>query len=275
MGLTLTATQTTAKNVLANPNAWTLLVEISIYGIKSLGYGAGAGTFYLGETITGGTSGATGRLIYDGATPMYLYGVTGTYVNAETITGSISGATRAVVGTQADYDRTLRYAQDKKDVQWPTGVHDYTATSMELEYVSKYIDGSWQDVVLRIFNDATLNKYVEDCLGLEGAIVTLRLVYSGNLSEAAVTEEAFIIRSCSIPSAEWIQFGLGQEKPLTLAFPNARYESEPCRHQFKNATSCQYAGAVAACSRTLATCIVLANEEHFGAYPGIPGGVFK
>jgi hypothetical protein len=146
---------------------------------------------------------------------------------------------------------------------------------MELEYVSKYIDGSWTDVVLRIFNDATLNKYVEDCMGLEGEAVTIRLVYSGNLAEAAAVTETFVIRSCSIPNAEWIQFGLGQEKPLTLAFPNSRYESEPCRHQFKDATSCQYAGAVAACSRSLATCIALANEEHFGAYPGIPGGAFK
>lgn len=275
MGLTLTSTQIIGKNTLANPASWLLLVEFNITGIKYLGYGAGAGTFSLGEMITGGTSGARGRLIYDGATPMYLYGVTGTYVNGETITGSISGATRAVVGTQSDYDRTLRYAQDKADVEWVTGGDTWTATSMELEYVSKYIDGSWTDVVLRIFNDATLNKYVEDCLGLEGESVTLRLVYSGNLTEAAAVTETFVIRSCSIPNAEWIQFGLGQEKPLTLAFPNSRYESEPCRHKFKNATSCQYAGAVAACSRSLATCIVLANEEHFGAYPAIPGGVFK
>ena len=275
MGLTLTAAQSTGKNVLANPNAWILLVHFDINGVVSLPYDNGVGTFYLGEIITGGTSKSTGRIITDGATPMLLYDVTGTFVNNETMTGSISGATALVNGAPSASAVDLYYAQEKADVTWVTGGQVWTATSMELEYVSKFIDGSWQDVVLRIFSDATLNKYVEDCRGLEGEAVTLRLVYSGNLAEVAVTTESFVIRSCSQPSAEWIQFGLGQEKPLTLAFPNSRYESEPCRHKFKNATSCQYAGAVAACSRTLATCIVLANEEHFGAYPGIPGGVFK
>jgi len=49
-----------------------------------------------GETVTGGTSGATGRVIVttvNGTSTLYVVSLTGTFTSGETITGSTSGAT--------------------------------------------------------------------------------------------------------------------------------------------------------------------------------------
>ncbi len=56
------------------------------------------GPFVHGETITGGTSGATGRVIVttlNGAATLYLVVLAGTFSSGEVITGGTSGATAA------------------------------------------------------------------------------------------------------------------------------------------------------------------------------------
>jgi len=60
------------------------------------------GPFVHGETITGGTSTATGRVILttvNGTTNLYLVSLTGSFQSGETITGSISGATATTAST--------------------------------------------------------------------------------------------------------------------------------------------------------------------------------
>lgn len=64
-------------------------------------YGTLAGTFTAGETITGGTSGATAKISTDnGSTTMIINTIVGTFVAGETITGGTSAAT-AVITTVA------------------------------------------------------------------------------------------------------------------------------------------------------------------------------
>ena len=270
MGLTLTATQIAGKHLMANPESWILLVEFSITGIKSLPYYGSSGTWYLGDFVTGATSKARGRLIEHGATPMKLWDVSGTFQTAEALTGLIGGVATAS-GSQADDNRTLRYALAKEDVTW--GGYTWTATSVQLDQVGKSLDGSVEELGLLIYNDVVLSKYVEDCSGLEGQTAYLRIVYSGNLAEAAVFCETCTIVGCGYPEPGWVQFSLGSDKPLSQAFPNMRYEIATCRNQFKNTASCQYAGAVPLCNRRIATCKVLGNSNHFGGFPGIPGGL--
>lgn len=52
-----------------------------------------AGSFTVGETVTGGTSAATGKIHSKTATGLILYGITGTFQSGETLTGGSSGAT--------------------------------------------------------------------------------------------------------------------------------------------------------------------------------------
>ncbi|MDD5566227.1 MAG: hypothetical protein PHG31_05000 [Candidatus Omnitrophica bacterium] len=78
--------------------------------LKSIPIGAvTGGPFQHGETITGGTSGATGRVIFNTATgtsPIYfVYLGTATFQSGETITGGTSGATAATSSTPSSAGR--------------------------------------------------------------------------------------------------------------------------------------------------------------------------
>lgn len=62
-----------------------------------------AGTFTAGETVTGGSSGATGMLFAANTTRMALSAAVGTFVEGETVTGGTSGAT-AIIDTVISSD---------------------------------------------------------------------------------------------------------------------------------------------------------------------------
>ncbi len=71
-----------------------------------------SGTFTRGEKITGGTSGATGRII-DTSSPMSFVSTNSFSFTAETITGESSGATATVTGTtDGDIVITSKYLLD-------------------------------------------------------------------------------------------------------------------------------------------------------------------
>lgn len=72
--------------------------------VKKLAVGAITGTFVHGETVTGGTSNATGRVIsrWTGSDGQVVVEVlTGTFQSAETLTGGTSGATATTSATAA------------------------------------------------------------------------------------------------------------------------------------------------------------------------------
>lgn len=61
-----------------------------------LSMGTVVGAFAVGETITGGTSGATGIIYSINTSELVIHTITGTFAAAETITGGTSGATAVV-----------------------------------------------------------------------------------------------------------------------------------------------------------------------------------
>lgn len=78
-------------------------LSVNTYGLKVV-YSTLSGTFQVGETVTGGTSSATGVIVYDDTanTTLVLASVTGTFSASETITGGTSSATATVTGTPAN-----------------------------------------------------------------------------------------------------------------------------------------------------------------------------
>lgn len=77
-------------------------------GVDSTGYSdllsvinltSPSGTFTVGETITGGTSSATARVILDNSGALTITDVSGTFSDTETVTGGTSGETGTVDGT--------------------------------------------------------------------------------------------------------------------------------------------------------------------------------
>ena len=91
--------------------------------------------FTVYETITGGTSGATGKVVSedvedDGSRVMTYAPVSGIFQDAETITGGDSGVTStvyAVWGLRGVRDRTLNH---RMHVEWQFGGEGYTYQGM-------------------------------------------------------------------------------------------------------------------------------------------------
>jgi hypothetical protein len=88
---------------------WAKLIESCGYELTALKKipigGITGGPFVHGETITGGTSGATGKVIcttYNGVSEIYFKTLTGTFADAETITGSQSGAVATTASVPSD-----------------------------------------------------------------------------------------------------------------------------------------------------------------------------
>jgi hypothetical protein len=75
-------------NKLSNPGRFAHSLLINVTG--------GAGTFVNGETVTGGTSGATATFLKRVGNDLYVSSVVGVFTAAETVTGGTSGATGTV-----------------------------------------------------------------------------------------------------------------------------------------------------------------------------------
>ncbi len=73
------------------------LAGFQLEAAKSITIGAiSGGPFQHNETVTGGTSGATGRVVFDtadGAAALYVVPIAGTFQSGEVLTGGTSGAT--------------------------------------------------------------------------------------------------------------------------------------------------------------------------------------
>ena len=62
------------------------------------------GPYTVGETVTGGTSAATGVVVEDTGSRLVMDTIVGTFVNNETLTGGTSGATSDADGAVTFYD---------------------------------------------------------------------------------------------------------------------------------------------------------------------------
>lgn len=84
--------------------------------VKTIAIGAVTGGPYQPmETITGGTSSATGRVVGEcNATPLKYVAISGTFQSGETITGGTSGATATTGGTPQD-NKGFEYTPDSSN----------------------------------------------------------------------------------------------------------------------------------------------------------------
>lgn len=99
--------------------AWYTLLRACGFGehtVKSISIGAiTSGPFQHWEVVTGGTSSATGRVVFrtaNGASSLLLVVLTGTFQNSETLTGATSGATATTASTASDYGKGLKPSYD-------------------------------------------------------------------------------------------------------------------------------------------------------------------
>ncbi len=87
-------------NALSQANVDSVLENIDVAGFSrvTIAYDTLVGAFQIGETITGGTSGATTVITSDSGSEMEGNTVLGIFQTGETITGGTSGATANTIG---------------------------------------------------------------------------------------------------------------------------------------------------------------------------------
>lgn len=93
-------------------------IQFTTQGALKTGIGTVVGTFVLGETVTGGTSAATGKVLFVSSTVMIIQVISGTFQNAETITGGTSAAT-AVLSSPLKPSFTIKAYTSNNDLISP------------------------------------------------------------------------------------------------------------------------------------------------------------
>lgn len=154
----------TAKTPSINYDVGQFLVYTGLGGVipysasMSITLSGIVGTFVVGETVTGGTSAATGVVLAVAANGLVLTGVTGTFITAEVLTGGTSGATgTSVVLTTNDkilglsnegIDSTSsNFATDEDiNVSTPNNVMDYLIIPVSSGSATSALVGTYVNV---------------------------------------------------------------------------------------------------------------------------------
>lgn len=116
---------------------WEWGEEYDTYTGYTIPFTAASGTFTVGETITGGTSGATAIVVADSGTELGVSDITGTFTPGETITGGTSTETATLTSVSSGVLYHRGMDQDQTSFQpatfsWEEGdfyFHDRTMYS--------------------------------------------------------------------------------------------------------------------------------------------------
>jgi len=104
---------------------------VEIVSLNSeIGIGSKSGTYTLGETVTGGTSSATGEYVHDDGTTMFLTGISGTFQSGETLTGGTSSATSTSSSVASTSDKSVK-ATVQEDDEGTTTLPDHIVGSSD------------------------------------------------------------------------------------------------------------------------------------------------
>lgn len=158
------------------------------------------------------------------------------------------------------------------DIEWNS--QTWSAFPFELDIFRQTDDGSFNTIEIKISNIDRLMESTLDELenNGQGASVTLYIIHSEQLSEAAYIEQEFQVVSTSADE-EWCYFEMGPIDLQSWMFPGNLFDRQNCRHQFK-VGACNYSGSNSTCDRTFTTCIANSTEDRYGDFPAIPGGGF-
>ena len=132
------------------------------------------GPFQIGETVTGGTSSATGKVAWVGSGYLELINVSGTFQSGETITGGTSSASASVTGIETLEDVVVTDDATSPTTRYTNGT-DYT---LDADYglIRKLSDGSISGSTAYVSCDyeAVDRKYI---WGLSGSSVEKKFMF--------------------------------------------------------------------------------------------------
>jgi len=177
----------------------------------------------------------------------------------------------------------IRVCRNTEDVTWPvTDGNIYTAFPLELGDAGESSEDEVPSMTIRVGNASrAIQAYLEAEDGMVDAEVTIRVVHSTHITTDTLgvginnnnpeIELNFIVMRTSFDD-EFATFTLGAIHPYKMRFPRSTLNYNFCRYKDFKGDRCQYAGGTSSCDRSLATCKILNNSEHFGGSPGTAKG---
>ncbi len=128
-----------------------------------------SGPFTDGETITGGTSGATGEIFYQSTDAIYLGNTTGTFAELETLTGGTSGETATadtpsyanVVVSEFDTPNNIRFRKENYYRQFIQAVPGVGEVRGQFRHVDVTLAGRDIDITNKLIYKSTPAGWVE------------------------------------------------------------------------------------------------------------------
>lgn len=168
-----------------------------------------------------------------------------------------------------DYWRVIhvRLVYNDENITWDS--ETWTAFPFDVEEIRDRQDGQVPRVAVKVSNiNSAMESIVEATGGGVGATVRLYIVLDKNVASSDPEVELhYSVRSCS-KTAQWVTFVLGGPNYYYYRFPRNRLHPDICRFKFKD-YRCGYAGGVASCDQTLASCQAKSNDARYGGMPGI------
>lgn len=140
-------------------------------------------------------------------------------------------------------------------------------------------DGSVKEVTMTLSNvRRVIGNYIQDYDyyrkngGVENIIITLRIVNTEALSNLTPISWDFKVLSFTL-AANDVTLTLGADNLVSRLFPYARL-SRTCNWKYKDGDTCQYAGTLPTCNKSLTDCQLHNNTINFGGFLALsPTGV--
>ena len=147
----------------------------------------------------------------------------------------------------------------------------YTPAPITYEAIQSNIQGEVDNLVLTLSNvDKTIQSYLHNYDALRGAKVNIITVFKGGLTDWQANQtDTFYIDGVEL-STQAARFSLTSKFNVQrVTLPMRHFRRDQCQWTFKS-DDCGYAGAIAGCSKTLASCADCDNLARFGGFPSIP-----
>jgi lambda family phage minor tail protein L len=179
--------------------------------------------------------------------------------------------------TLYDYDNAgnnLRFAEYTSDVTYPSsGGLLYPKFPITFQSITEHTGGEVDEVKIQISNVShEIEAYLQNpAYTFKGKKVTILYVFADKLNDADCKyEEAFYIDYYE-SDAKTATFTLSSKLDVYEAkLPGRTVIRTHCSWIFKG-EECKYAGAEAACNRTLQRCRELGNTLNYGGFPAAGG----
>jgi phage-related protein len=172
---------------------------------------------------------------------------------------------------------TLYLCDTNDNIVW--NGNTYLPFPFTLPELHESSDGSVKEVSMTLSNvRRVIGNYIQDYDyyrkngGTENVIITLKLVNTAALDNLSPMSWTFKVLSFTL-SANDVTLNVGADNLVNRLFPYYRL-SRSCNWKYKDSNTCQYAGALTTCNKSLADCVLHNNTTNFGGFLALsPTGV--